>query len=1157
VADERLYSIRLGLDATQGTKNIRQFHKEFNRTLKEMGQSKQDIQQFKQLAKDAETSELALQDVGDEMGELVRSYNQLKREASARDKLNFVPDKQIEKQVKEVRRHFATLKRSGKLTAEELARAYNETEHQIRQLRGQTEAAATSTESSFKRIAASVTGLIGAFFGIREVGQSAIGVLRVGDQFERLDSQLEAVTGSAERAQEAMDWITRFTQDTPLQLEQVTEQFTRLKSFGLDPMDGTLQALVDQNEKLGGGYERLNGIVNAFGQAWAKQKLQGEEILQLIERGVPVWDTLAEMTGKTTAELQKMSSAGELGRETIRQLFEELGEQAAGSAAANMSLASGYVSNLKDQWVLFKREIAEAGVLEYAKGELSDLLERIKELKADGTLTRWAQSISDAMVGLSEAVKHSARYVVSLKDELILLTKVLVAVKLGGFINNLLRAGVAIGGLGVKAAAATSAIKGIGLAMKALPGRFLITLGLIGGERVLSLINEITDRSEELNRSLRLANSEVRFNEARRELQQTADQYRQLANQVREYADLNLRTRQQIIELDTVERANYQQKLQAYQAFTRRTLAELEARQKLGEVTQVEVEKARQSYEQASAALEELRATTDLVTKANRNGLGLDTQALVDRYADLRDAGMDAADAMRQVVESLPLGEPEGLKAIGALVKDLSRNTELSAQEIDAVLNEAFANVTDGELARLASQIDTTLDGASDQARILANTFNDRLGAAFKKLGVDLQEVQTGISTSGQEATTAFRNLTDYLAGAGLQGERSAAAIETAFNQMYAGLNDAEQEIAQGILSSAVDDGLISAERMKALLEETSQASQSMATQVETSQQRVAQAFDQTTEKVENTNQKLRESGEVARSLGELVAGYINAATAEVSALGDAARQSFAESMNLPVEPVLDDVDRLRQGVLDAQTSLRENVQGMLTSFDASGIRQFAHEIEAAKDRTVIAFNQQKLAYTELVRSIEDGSLSGNALIDQAERAIERFDLLDKQDLSTLRSAINSARSELESFNQSAESTLLNLQNELDRMRGNLADVERRRYEQQKAELEAQIDQAKRLNDRDALKDLQESLALLEQIHRERQRQIREDKQRESERQSDDQSPKQSEKPSNDPPKQSIDLRLPNGQTATVAGDPNDINDLMDYLAQAGMRTTQ
>lgn len=71
----------------------------------------------------------------------------------------------------------------------------------------------------------------------------------------------------------------------PQGIDDVMSAFTRLKSFGLDPMDGTAKAITDQAAKLGGGQETLEAIVLAVGQAWATQRLQGEEIMQLVERG--------------------------------------------------------------------------------------------------------------------------------------------------------------------------------------------------------------------------------------------------------------------------------------------------------------------------------------------------------------------------------------------------------------------------------------------------------------------------------------------------------------------------------------------------------------------------------------------------------------------------------------------------------------------------------------------------------------------------------------------------------------------------------------------------------------------------------------------------------------------------------------------------------
>ncbi len=157
---------------------------------------------------------------------------------------------------------------------------------------------ADRASGSLQRLSGRFAALVGATVGLYGLKRAISGLLNTGDQFERLRVQLNAVMGSVEQGEAAVQWIKQFTRETPYQLGQVAESFVRLKAFGLDPMDGSMQAIVDQASKLGGGMERLNGITLAVGQAWAKQKLQGEEILQLVERGVPVWSLLEKATGK-------------------------------------------------------------------------------------------------------------------------------------------------------------------------------------------------------------------------------------------------------------------------------------------------------------------------------------------------------------------------------------------------------------------------------------------------------------------------------------------------------------------------------------------------------------------------------------------------------------------------------------------------------------------------------------------------------------------------------------------------------------------------------------------------------------------------------------------------------------------------------------------
>ncbi|WP_066016824.1 tape measure protein [Endozoicomonas atrinae] len=266
---------------------------------------------------------------------------------------------------------------------------------------------AQQASSGISRLTRRFAGLIAAGAGLYTIKRGIESILTTGDKFERLSVQLEAIMGSMVEGERALAWIKDFTRNTPFQLEEVSEAFVRLKAFGLDPMNGSMQAIVDQASKLGGGMERLNGITLAVGQAWAKQKLQGEEILQLVERGVPVWELLEKATGKNVQELQKLSSYGKLGRDTIALLIAEIGKSAEGAAAKNMSLLSGYVSNLKDSWQQFLAEIADSGALEYTKNLLGSIALKIEAMNQDGRLQALAKKISDAFIAMGEAIQSA------------------------------------------------------------------------------------------------------------------------------------------------------------------------------------------------------------------------------------------------------------------------------------------------------------------------------------------------------------------------------------------------------------------------------------------------------------------------------------------------------------------------------------------------------------------------------------------------------------------------------------------------------------------------------------------------------------------------------------------------------------------------------
>jgi tape measure domain-containing protein len=212
-----------------------------------------------------------------------------------------------------------------------------------------------------------VTGLVAAKFSQwaeasgRAVAQFGMLALTTADNFKQLQVQLGSLRGGdIAAASKDFAWIKQFALDTPQELEQVTTGFRSLLAFGIEPTAGGLQALTDAGYKYGKGAEDVEGIIRGVGQAWSKGKLQQEEALQLLERGIPVWGLLSEKLGIAEGDLQKLATQGRLGRDAIQLLMDALANDSAGAAAQRMQSLSGATSNLRDSWTQAMSEIGDA-----------------------------------------------------------------------------------------------------------------------------------------------------------------------------------------------------------------------------------------------------------------------------------------------------------------------------------------------------------------------------------------------------------------------------------------------------------------------------------------------------------------------------------------------------------------------------------------------------------------------------------------------------------------------------------------------------------------------------------------------------------------------------------------------------------------------------
>lgn len=219
--------------------------------------------------------------------------------------------------------------------------------------------------------------------------------------FEDLATRLNTVSVSAKEAEDSLLWIKDFTAKTPFQLEQVSDAFVKLKSFGIDPTAGALKAGGDAAAAMG---KSLDQAVEALTDA-----AQGE-FERLKEFGIK-----ANAAGKqvvftwtnSLGEVQKTIS--EKSPDILQQTIETIWNQKYAGAMEDLSQNwSGLWSNLLDIITQWKLEVAQSGPFLFLKEALRGFIEELKRLREEGTLKVWAEQTGKVIVDFFEIAALSA-----------------------------------------------------------------------------------------------------------------------------------------------------------------------------------------------------------------------------------------------------------------------------------------------------------------------------------------------------------------------------------------------------------------------------------------------------------------------------------------------------------------------------------------------------------------------------------------------------------------------------------------------------------------------------------------------------------------------------------------------------------------------------
>lgn len=213
-----------------------------------------------------------------------------------------------------------------------------------------------------------VLGVIGR--GVAAIGfaSMAVGGFRAGIEtaagMEQARISFTTMLRSADKADKFLRQLATFAANTPFDLPGLQESAASLISAGIsaDKVIPIMRTLGDVTSGMGTGAEGIQRATIALQQMNAAGRITGEDLNQLRDAGIPVYDLLAAATGKTKAQIVKLAQAGKLGKKELDQMMKALEsgkglERFNGLMAKQAKSLSGIWANLKET---FSQGMAQA-----------------------------------------------------------------------------------------------------------------------------------------------------------------------------------------------------------------------------------------------------------------------------------------------------------------------------------------------------------------------------------------------------------------------------------------------------------------------------------------------------------------------------------------------------------------------------------------------------------------------------------------------------------------------------------------------------------------------------------------------------------------------------------------------------------------------------
>lgn len=209
-------------------------------------------------------------------------------------------------------------------------------------------------------LTAAISAATTAFIGMGKA--AAVSFYDINTRMEQLSILMNTATGSKAAGSKAFEDILQFSTEAPFSIDALADSFVKLKTAGLDPMDGSLQTLVDSVAAFGGTSEQLRLVTIAIQQMAGKGVVSMEELRRQFGEQVPTaMRAMAKGLNMSMLDMVDLISSGGLeASKGINAMIGELEKLHGGAALDRMDSMEGAVAKLKNTWTRLVIDVGKA-----------------------------------------------------------------------------------------------------------------------------------------------------------------------------------------------------------------------------------------------------------------------------------------------------------------------------------------------------------------------------------------------------------------------------------------------------------------------------------------------------------------------------------------------------------------------------------------------------------------------------------------------------------------------------------------------------------------------------------------------------------------------------------------------------------------------------